>query len=464
MVRFFSKQNLSICLLFFTINVACYANTFEFAMSITLYEILEKEYISENKKNLNKYLSENSLESLITSAEKLDRKSQELLFFLYCYHIITENRTVWTDNKFIIVNDDSLLRIENLIKNTSSTEAWFALGFYQLQIRNYEKAISYLNKAKEAGHALAYLLPLMFTMVEQLKLPMSKIKENPEINVESVHQVLKEMKDRNITIFGFNILMGMVLFMKNEDTKAIVHFKNAIKNQESREFSTASMAYIGLIHDRNNRNQLAKKHFAKAIERGNDVVKARLLDIYLTEGDYMSSRDLLQEIATQWGKYNDTPSIKASFLISYMLAQGLGRTKDPIQSYVWATRAKTIYDISNNPHVWRVRIDGADRYILYSSIININPHITTTEVDILTHNKQAEHAGYTPKEIFDLMRIHNSEKTDITTEQLQIIEAQIASLTQELKDSKQLQLARLVSNNEFEKLHPLTSSCARTFH
>ena len=61
------------------------------------------------------------------------------------------------------------------------------------------------------------------------------------------------------------------------------------------------------------------------------------------------------------------------------------------------------------------------------------------------------------------MKIHDKKK-DITAEQLQIIEGQINLLTQELEELKQLQTARLASNNKFEKLHPLISRCARTFH
>ena len=457
---FIQKLYLIICLIFF--NIICSAHTFEIVMSVSLHKVLEKEYLFENKKKLNKYLSENSLESLITSAEKSYRQSQELLFFLYCYHIITDSRVFAIDNNNLItLSDDNLLRIKNLIKKASSTESWLALSFYQLEKNNYEKAMSYLNKAKEKGNALAYLFSLILTTVNHQNFQANKITGSPTTNIESIYQILKEMKDRNITIFGFNMLMGVVLFVKNKNSEALEYFRKEIKEKRSQKFLTASIAYVGLIHDRNNQRKLAKKNFIKAVERGNDMVKSRLLDIYLKEGNYTSSWNLLQEIATQWGKYNDTPSIKTSFLISYMLSQGLGRKKDIIQSYVWATRAKAIYNISKDPNIWKIRTGDTNRYALYSNI-EFNPHIVKTTPDIVSPNRKQKR--YTPQEMFDLMKIHDINKINITTEQVQIIEAQITSLTEKLKASKQLQLAIVNSNNTFEELHPFVSECARSFH
>ena len=457
MTSFFKfKKYLSIYSLFFMINVTCYANTFEGSIAIALHKIINHEYILKNQQALNKYLNENSLEDLITSAEESNRQSQELLFFLYQ---IIENKAFLTDkNKLVIISDDQLLIIENLMKNTSTPEALFAKGFHQVVLGNYEEGITYLNKAKEAGYALAYIVPLALIMTEQAHSSTNKTKKEFTANIENTYQVLKEMKDRNITVFGFNMLMGIILFMKNEDSKAIDYFTKATNNQE---FFKAAAAYIGLIYDRNNKKKLAKQYFITAIKGGNDTVKSRLLDIYLTEGNYVSAFDLLQEIATQWGKYSDTPAIKASFLLSYLLRQGLGTKKDPIQSYIWATRAKTIYDISNNLHMWSLMVTNTNRYALYGNT-EINPHITTT-LNHEPHTSFRPHERYTIEQTLDLMKIHNTKY--ITTEQLQVIEEQITLLTHELKGLEKLDIARLSSNNEFETLHPLISNCAKkVFH
>ena len=263
LLRYFKNIIFSL-LLFIPAPLAAFSLKVVFPAVIS--EIIHQEYKQKNLDDLDKFMETHSVKDLITAAEQSNLESQRILFFLY--YLINDQFTgifKLKNQKIITVNVEDILRIEALIKNTNTVEAWFVWGICQLKRGNHQEGMLYLNKAKKAGHAISYLAILAFEIKEQKESPTTN-KKTQKGNIEKAYQALKQMKRRNIQIPGFDFLMGTILFLKGQDSEAKKRFDKMVK--QGHFTSVASLSYIGMIHNRNNKTESAKKYFIEAIERG----------------------------------------------------------------------------------------------------------------------------------------------------------------------------------------------------
>ena len=441
--------------LFLLTNIQAFPNTLNTVFPLIVSEVIREKYTLKNMEILNNLIKQNSLEDLITLAEQSNQESQKILFFLY-YAIKSNKILQWEDNRSIIITSDNLSKIETMIKTTNTPEAWFVWGFCQAKFGSYTEGMAYLNKAKEAGHSLAYLVIPAFIINTQQKSEMF-LNEN----IKMIHQTLKEMESKNITSLGFNTLMGILFYAQNKYNKAKEQFTKVIKHNNI--FFNPAHTYLGMIYYKENNYELAKKYLLIGIEAGNDTTKPKLLDIYFKESNYSAAFKLLREMALNWGKYTDVASIKASFLLSDILANGLGVSADLIQSYVWATRARIIYDISRDHRVTKYVDSETGRYVLLNFTepnykINILDAIINNNKVYLVESQKTEE----PVDVFSLMDLKKYDPY-INQKQIQAIRQKITTLTEKLIQIKKLHTAHFQADARFKDLHLPVSRCEQNF-
>lgn len=417
------------------------------------------EYEKANLQVLKNYITPTSLEELFISAEKHNHSAQKILFFMYYLaksHTF-KNQTVvslqitLTDNTVLELTLDHITRIEKLIKKTNTVDAYFLLGLSYIKTGDKRQGLYYLNMAKETGYALAYLV------ITALKLREETLPDIKKQNIKIAYQSLQEMRQRGIAkvITAFDFLMGTILFLKNQDSNALKLFNNSIHKWQYA--IAASLSYMGMIHERNNRTDLAKNFFIQAIKNGNDTSKMFLISIYTKEGNYAELSKLLKEISTTWGKYKDVASIKASFLLSYMFRQGIGFKKDLMQSYIYANRAKEIYLISSQQQ--QSYIDPSTGR--YQVLLHPEQRMINFSNNFENNHSSAKHNLPTyPDFVFQLMGFENN--TLLTEKQLSMIQSHIFSLEREIKNSNTLPVARFLASADFEKLY-MPSICREAF-
>ena len=441
-LHFFKALKHLIPVVFLLVSFSITAHPILNIFSVSISEIINKEYKLKTYQELNEFMEENSIEDLITSTHKSNPRVKKLAFFLY--YIVKSESTFLIpleNNKSILVSLDAFSQIETLIKKTRTPEAWFIRGLLELREENYLEGLAYLNEAKKADHALAYLAHLKFSILN----PDSKYYVS---RTEFIYQVLREMEQRNITVPGFNFLMGSILYAKGRFSEAKEWFTKALKDPI---FPNAVKAYMGLIYKKNRQYPLAKKYLAEASEEGVYVVKPRLLEIYLQEGDYKVASELLEDMALHWGRYNDSASIKASFLLSYIMGRGLGVSADPIQSYIWADRARKIYHLSQDVNTPRTVDLQTGRYMI--------PNTFTLNNTAQTSNN-SEHSSPKiddPSFIFKLMSFREST-SQITERQWGYMAAHLHGLVQTLTRQGKMETAYSASNIMFRDLHFLPSN------
>ncbi len=455
-LSFLQKIKIAILFTLLFINTSIQAFTLDDVLNMVVSEIIQQEYLLKNLDAFKSFMENHSFEELISSAEQSNKRSQTILFSLYYF---MESRFLYTldlpNDKSVTVTQDDLSRIKDLIKRTNSPEAFFIQGLYHIHFGDRDTGIPYLSKAKEAGHALAYLVDIVLAVKKTEGVTSKPIrKEIQKQNIEITYTTLKEMEERNIKPPGFDFFMGTVLFLKGQYTEAKKYFARELNNNL---LATPTLIYIGIIHKKNRQYESAKNYLSQAIERGGDAARPYLLDIYIREGNYISAFELLHEMSLQWGKYTDIASIKASILLSYMLERGLGAPEDLIESYKWADRAKRIYSVSRNNSIPR-RVDSlTGRYMLSLTFFNEDTEtMTVLREHSISHPKTDELPP-----LFKLMKVNNKK---LTRRQTEIIQMQIDSLTQTLVSLGQLQKARVISADMFESLHsPIGSRCGTAF-
>ncbi len=422
-------------------------------------DILHVEYEKKNFTALQNYMEYKSLEELLFSAEHHNQSAQRILF--YIYYIVNSTLTniiQLTDKTVLQLSPAQITRIENLIQKTKTPPAYFSLGFSYIKTNDKEKGLHYLHKAKDTGYALAYLVIPALTIKTESLSPDTK-KQNMEIIYQSLQEIQK--KGINNALPPFNFLMGTVLFLKKQYSNALKFFDDSIHKQK---FAiAASMTYRGIIHQRNNRTSLAKKNFIKAIKKGNDESRVFLIKIYISEGNYTESSELLKEISTKWGKYKDVASIKASLLLSYMLKEGLGIAKNLMQSYIYANRAKEIYLLSQQQSpLFKVVDPNTGRYQVWIKpgwrVVNFSNNITenNTQFSLTKYHTLPTQ----PNLVFELINFENNDL--LTEKQLHIIKNHISTLEKQLQNNEKLQEARFLASTDFENLY-MPNKCGRVF-
>lgn len=455
LLKFLKKTTLLSVLL---INISIEASTFEHFFTEIVFHIIASEYTEKNIEAFNNFMKNHSFEDLISSAEQSNQKAQEILFSLYYLN----NRPIDTfkmiDNKVIKIikiiklTPKDLHRMRTFTETTSTPAAYFAQGLYYTRSGDYEKGMTYLDKAKEAGHALAHLYILIFRITEQTTItPITPTdtKTNQK-NIDIVYAALKEMESKGITITGFDFLIGITSYIKGLYTDARQYLEKVITKNHPL-FTIPSYGYLGKIYQMEGQNTLAKEHFITAINKGYHGVKSYLLDIYIKEGNYKSAIELLKDISLHWGVYNDVVAIKASVLLSHILEKGLGTPQDLRQSYVWITRAQKIYNLSINPNIPKLVDPDTGRYVLQiqSQQDNVNnSQIIKSKKKYKTKKQEIENP-------FTLFNFLNTQKniSDMTSEQLKAMKLQIDILTKKLITRGEFQKAYTVANTTFENLH-----------
>ena len=443
--------------------------------SIVVSEVIKKEFTRESVPILNRLLKTHSLEELMKLAEQSHPEAQKTIFFLYYLAKIKRIDVFPIENGGqIIINDHFMQRAEALIQQTSGASALFLRGLYLFTQGDVQESTRLLKQAGATGHGLSRLSLLIINIMENSVTaePADKILIHEKTIFAEIHQNLNAVKNAHRDLPGLNFLTGILLYLKQEDEKAIKRFFTVIKNNNFHDFTTASYAYIGMIHHRNKRYSLAKKHLITAIKRGNDTSKPYLLDIYVNEGNHSETIKLLEEIATQWGKYRGIASIKASFLLSYMLERGMGAVEDLIQAYIWAERINKIYLINQtfdiqktlNPQTGRYMVDPG----LYTLLFTYKHTEEQQEKQLekqqestsgTTHHLQAKN---NLPNLFELMDLYNRRSPFLTAEQRQITIDYIKRLEQKLNARQELTRARDIAKSAFEQLH-LLAPCPSAF-
>lgn len=460
LLKFLKKTAL---LFVFFINISLEASTFEPFFTQFVSEIIAREYLKKNIKAFNNFIENHSFEDLISSAEQSNQQSQEILFSLY-YFIKSRSIEMFKlkDNKYVALTEEDLNRIKSLIEKTNTPEAYFAWGFYLARSGDYKTGMIYLKKAKEAGHALAHLSIPSFLITENKNPFIPTDEKTNQRDIDVVYNTLKEMENKKITITGFDFLMGTILFTKDQYTDAKKYFeKETTKKHPYR--TIISYGYLGMIYQKEGNNMLAKEQFTKALNRGDYGAKLYLLDIHIQEGNYKSASELLEDIATHWGLYNDVTAIKASVLLSYILSKGLGMPQDLIQSYVWIIRAQKIYGSSIDPNILKMVDPNTGRITLFSNFqqdeVN-NLQTIKSEKKYKTQKQEIED----PFNLFSLIDVQNNI-SDMTHKQLKTIRQQLDILTQKLTALGELQKVHTTANTIFDNLHlPGGGSCEGTFY
>lgn len=418
--------------------------------STSISEILKQEYTLKTYQELREFMEEHSIEDLIVLGNRGNLRVQRMAFFLYYYLTKTESTfsILLGSNEFVLISPDILFQIKTLLQKNRTPEAWFVKGLLQLRKGNYREGLANLNEAKKAGHALAYLAHLKFSLINPDVI-------DPASHKELIYQTLREMEQRNITVPGFSFLMGSILFIRDELEEAKKRFIKALKNPT---FRKASKSYIGLIYSKNGQYALAKQYLTETSQEGTYVVKPRLLEIYLQEGNYKRVFELLQEIALQWGRYTNIASIKASFLLSYMTERGLGTSADPVQSYIWADRANKIYHISQDENIPKTFNAQTGRYMLLPDSFTF--HHTVQATTTSEHSPQSFSKMDDPPFIFRLMSFKQTGDR-MTARQLRYIDTHFYTLTETLNQQGKLQRAHSAANTIFKDLHflPVGGAC-----
>ena len=458
--KFFKKI---VLLSVFFINISTEAITFELFFTQLVSEIIAKEYLGENAEAFNNFMKNHSFEDLISSAEQSNQQSQEILFSLY-YFIKSKSIDMLKlkDNKYVELTEEDLNRIKTLIEKTNTPAAYFAWGFYHARSGDYKTGMIYLKKAKEAGHALAHIAIPSFTITENQNPIIPTDEKTNQENIDTVYKALKEIENKKITIAGFNFLMGTILYTKDQYTDAKKYFEKETTKKHP-YLTIISYGYLGMIYQKEGNNTLAKEQFTEALNRGDHAAKLYLLDIHIQEGDYKSAFKLLENIATNWGLYNDITSIKSSFLLSYILSKGLGMPQDLIQSYVWITRAQKIYDLSIDPNILKVVDPKTRRITLFSKSQQDEVHNSQpikSEKEYKTNKQEIED----PFNLFSLLKLQTNI-SEMTHKQLTAIKQQLDILTQKLLATGEFQKAHTIANTTFETLHsPSGGMCEGSFY
>lgn len=415
--------------------------------SISISEIIKREYKLKTYQELNEFMEEHSIEDLMVPGNRGNLRTQRMAFFLY-YLAKTESTPLipLENNRSILVSSDILSQIEILLEKTRTPEAWFVKGLLQLREGNYEEGFGNLNKAKKAGHALAYLAYLKFSITHSGSV-------NSTSQQELIYRTLRKMEEKNIEVTGFNFLMGSILYTKGMISEAKEWFTKALNDPV---FPNAAKAYMGLIHKKNGQYSLAKQYLTEASKEGATIIKPRLLEIHLMEADYKAASELLQDIALHWGRYNDSASIKASFLLSYITGRGLGTSADPIQSYIWADRANKIYHLSQDENIPRAINPLTGRYMLRDNFTLHNIAQPTNS----RHSSQPFPKMDDPPFVFKLMSFRQSANR-ITQKQRRYMETHFHTLLETLNRQGKLQTAYSASDIMFRDLHflPLGGGC-----
>ena len=387
-------------------------------------------------------------------------------------------------------SQDDFLTLSNLVKNSNTADSKFVLGVYHLtKLKKYNDSHRtgevYLKSAKKQNHALAYLF-LVASQMKNQKQTLSTVLDNTEVldntdplitapktkkeNVELLEQTLQEMQNKNITHTGFNFLMGTVSFIKNQYNEATSYFELTIKNNNV--FSPAALGYLGLIHKKQHNYKQAEKYFLQAIKQGSDIVQPELLDVYIKDKNYKASTKILEEMATFWGKYNDTAAIRSSLLLSYMLAE----KKNYAKAYEWALRAKTIQLISQTPELKnKIFSINNSKNILYftpdiynmlkSAVINKKHSIAQNDnrsnhVALIQKNNQSNHVALIQKDLLKKIPTNtkeiptNTKKIPTNTKKIPTNTKKIPTNTKEIPtNTKEIPIEQL----NFLSLFTLTS-------
>ena len=436
---FFKALKHLVPVVFLLASFSVKANNLSNSFSISITEIIKREYKTKTYREFNEFMEEHSLEDLMVPANRGNLRAQRMAFFLY-YLVETESTFLipLRNNKFILVSSDILSQIEILLQKTRTPEAWFVKGLLHSREGNYQEGFANFNEAKKAGHALSYLAYLKFSIIHPGA-------TDSTANKELIYRTLRKMEQKNIKVPGFNFLMGSILFARGEISEAKEWFTKALNDPI---FPNATKAYMGLIHKKNRHYSLAKQYMAEASIAGVDVVKPRLLEIHLQEGDYKAASELLQDIALRWGKYTDSASIKASFLLSYITGRGLGSAADPIQSYIWADRADKIYHLSRDANTPRAVNPQTERYMLPG---NLTFHNRAQTIDVSEYSAQSFPKMDDPPFIFKLMSFR--PVNEITQRQRRYMETHFHTLIETLTQQGKLQIAYSAADIMFRDLH-----------
>ena len=321
-----------------------------FKVKVLMDSIIEHEY----EEFLVEYAKRNQFQSVtdILRLSDLTSEAQKLLFFLYLNeNYKTSISLVNVNNEPLSLNPVEREMIEQLIKKTNTPEALFIRGFYSINYVDHKAGLDYLQQAKDGGHPLAYIVLAYYAMfrTEQLLEYAENKKELWNEGVRGAYKLLVDMEQRNVRLWGFDMLMGLVLYELEQYQQATERFKLAIHKEQ---FKGNAYANIGIIHEDVGREEhLAKERYTQAVKEGVSFIKPRLARLYLIRREYKPALELLEEMANHWGKYSDGTSIKSTFWLSYIFGGNTLRTyQDLQQAYVWARIGVKMYvlrDISS---------------------------------------------------------------------------------------------------------------------